>query len=230
MSATDGGSQYGSGGGLSQDDAGIDYPLASPIFVKNRYGREDLLALLTKDVRPPDGLDNCQFFVPNMQKPVTLLTFTELETVGFSFLFPMSSCFFQRLQHNINSSKAMSSIAHAERVTAVVGSSGTAPTGGGTSTTAGGVMSSTSAVGSGGNMAVVGGAPFAPGWMDRGGTAPMMNKTDRGGYLGTGRGGFSQFRGVGRPGIGGSSTNTSSSSAAVLATDTGSRYGIYLFD
>jgi hypothetical protein len=60
--------------------------LAAPIFVKNRYGREDLLALLTKDVKPPDGLEMCPFYGATMQKPVTLLSFTELETVIITVL------------------------------------------------------------------------------------------------------------------------------------------------
>ncbi|VDK76418.1 unnamed protein product [Onchocerca ochengi] len=84
----------------------VDYPIADPIFVKNRYGREDLLALLSKDVHPPDGLDKCQFYVSAAQKPIVLTPLSDTET---------------RLQHNINSSKAMSLLSHADRATIASG-------------------------------------------------------------------------------------------------------------
>uniref|UniRef100_A0A0R3S1L7 GYF domain-containing protein n=1 Tax=Elaeophora elaphi TaxID=1147741 RepID=A0A0R3S1L7_9BILA len=84
----------------------IDYPIADPIFVKNRYGREDLLALLSKDLHPPDGLDKCHFYVPAAQKPIALTPHSDTET---------------RLQHNINSSKAMSLLSHADRATIASG-------------------------------------------------------------------------------------------------------------
>uniref|UniRef100_A0A915Q3H9 GYF domain-containing protein n=1 Tax=Setaria digitata TaxID=48799 RepID=A0A915Q3H9_9BILA len=84
----------------------VDYPIADPIFVKNRYGREDLLALLSKDVHPPDGLDKCQFYVVTAQKPIVLTPLSDTET---------------RLQHNINSSKAMSLLSHADRATIASG-------------------------------------------------------------------------------------------------------------
>ncbi|VDD89795.1 unnamed protein product [Enterobius vermicularis] len=101
-----------------------DYPLSEPIFVKNRYGREDLLALLPRDSTYPDGLQKCQFFVEIPQQPIVLTPLTDAETV------------LGRLQHNINSSKAMSALSHAERTlisssnvigqgnTAAVGSTG----------------------------------------------------------------------------------------------------------
>lgn len=60
----------------------VDYPVADPVFVKNRYGREDLLALLFKDVHPPDGLDKCHFFVPAAQKPIVLMPLSDTETVS----------------------------------------------------------------------------------------------------------------------------------------------------
>ncbi|VDN04057.1 unnamed protein product [Thelazia callipaeda] len=84
----------------------VDYPIAEPIFVKNRYGREDLLALLSKNASPPIGLDKCQFFVATAQKPIVLLPFSDTET---------------RLQHNINSSKAMSLLNHVDRATIASG-------------------------------------------------------------------------------------------------------------
>ncbi|CAG9538204.1 unnamed protein product [Cercopithifilaria johnstoni] len=84
----------------------VDYPIADPIFVKNRYGREDLLALLFKDVHPPDGLDKCHFYVPAAQKPIVLTPLSDTET---------------RLQHNINSSKAMSLLSHTDRATIASG-------------------------------------------------------------------------------------------------------------
>lgn len=59
----------------------VDYPVADPIFVKNRYGREDLLALLSKDVRPPDGLEECPFYVSAVQKPIVLTPLSDTETV-----------------------------------------------------------------------------------------------------------------------------------------------------
>ncbi|KAL3995540.1 GYF domain family protein [Acanthocheilonema viteae] len=88
------------------ENPAIDYPIADPIFVKNRYGREDLLALLFKDVHPPDGLDKCHFYVPAAQKPIVLTPLSDTET---------------RLQHNINSSKAMSLLSHADRATIASG-------------------------------------------------------------------------------------------------------------
>uniref|UniRef100_A0A0M3ILU3 Siderophore-interacting protein n=1 Tax=Ascaris lumbricoides TaxID=6252 RepID=A0A0M3ILU3_ASCLU len=57
-----------------------DYPLAEPIFVTNRYGREDLLALLSKDANPPAGLDKCPFFVEIPQQPIVLKPLTDVET------------------------------------------------------------------------------------------------------------------------------------------------------
>uniref|UniRef100_A0A1I8EIE4 GYF domain-containing protein n=1 Tax=Wuchereria bancrofti TaxID=6293 RepID=A0A1I8EIE4_WUCBA len=91
---------------FTAENPAIDYPIADPIFVKNRYGREDLLALLSKDVHPPYGLDKCQFFISAAQKPIVLTPLSDTET---------------RLQHNINSSKAMSLLSHADRATIASG-------------------------------------------------------------------------------------------------------------
>uniref|UniRef100_A0A0N5B171 GYF domain-containing protein n=1 Tax=Syphacia muris TaxID=451379 RepID=A0A0N5B171_9BILA len=100
-------------------DAAQDYPLSEPIFVRNRYGREDLLALLPKDSKYPDGLQKCQFFIEIPQQPIVLTPLTEAETViNYDFVnmsaFEIFLCK-SRLQHNINSSKAMSALSYAER-------------------------------------------------------------------------------------------------------------------
>uniref|UniRef100_A0A1I7XPA0 Intraflagellar transport protein 74 homolog n=1 Tax=Heterorhabditis bacteriophora TaxID=37862 RepID=A0A1I7XPA0_HETBA len=89
------------------EEAEGDYPVAAPIFVKNRYGREDLLALVGKESQPPDGLPACPLFVSIALQPIVCYPLSELE---------------QRLQHNINSSKAMSSLTHAERASVAAGS------------------------------------------------------------------------------------------------------------
>ncbi|VDK82830.1 unnamed protein product [Litomosoides sigmodontis] len=104
--STGGGNNGGARIELSAAENPIDYPVADPVFVKNRYGREDLLALLFKDMHPPDGLDKCHFFVPTAQKPIVLMSLSDIET---------------RLQHNINSSKAMSLLNHVDRTTITSG-------------------------------------------------------------------------------------------------------------
>ncbi|CAI4233003.1 unnamed protein product [Auanema sp. JU1783] len=77
-----------------------DHTLSHPVFVENRYGREDLLALMEKISQPPIGLSNCPFFVAEGALPIVCFPLTEAE---------------QRQQQNINSSKAMSQLSHAER-------------------------------------------------------------------------------------------------------------------
>uniref|UniRef100_A0A914CP19 Uncharacterized protein n=1 Tax=Acrobeloides nanus TaxID=290746 RepID=A0A914CP19_9BILA len=72
-----------------------DEELMPPVFAKNRYGREDILALIGKGTKPPDGLDKCPFFVESPQAPIILQQLSEIE---------------ERLQQNINSSKALSSL------------------------------------------------------------------------------------------------------------------------
>ncbi|KAH7698208.1 GYF domain containing protein [Aphelenchoides avenae] len=74
--------------------------MATPVFAKNRYGREDLLALMAKDVPPPDGLEKCKYISEQPQTPVVLTGQTESE---------------QRYQNNINSSKAISSLPQNQR-------------------------------------------------------------------------------------------------------------------
>ncbi|KAK6029418.1 GYF domain protein [Ostertagia ostertagi] len=85
-----------------------DYPVAAPIFVKNRYGREDMLALMGDAAGhpPPEGLQNCPFYVEEALPPIVCYPLSDLE---------------QRLQQNINSSKAMSSLSHAERASVATG-------------------------------------------------------------------------------------------------------------
>ncbi|CAJ0932345.1 unnamed protein product, partial [Mesorhabditis belari] len=94
-----------------------EYPLAPPVFVEHRYGREDLLALVGKDSRPPEGLERCQeLFVEQCQQPVSIYPLSEREQ--------------SMIQNNINSSKAMSSLSPAERAQVLAsGGGGTANTG-----------------------------------------------------------------------------------------------------
>ncbi|CAD6194446.1 unnamed protein product [Caenorhabditis auriculariae] len=79
----------------NEEDFGLKFP--PPDY---RYTREELLILAPKDSRPPDGLVECPFFVELAQPPIDTQPLSDLE---------------QRLQQNINSSKAMSSLSHAER-------------------------------------------------------------------------------------------------------------------
>lgn len=61
-----------------------DYPLSDPILVNNRYGREDLLALVGRDSQPPDGLETLgPFLVAIAQKPIVLTPLNDIETVSF---------------------------------------------------------------------------------------------------------------------------------------------------
>lgn len=71
-----------------------------------RYGREDLLALMGKDAKPPpDGLSQCPFFVEKAQTPIILL--------------PLSEAELRLQQNNFNSSKALSSLSRQDRHTAL---------------------------------------------------------------------------------------------------------------
>uniref|UniRef100_A0A915BU74 GYF domain-containing protein n=1 Tax=Parascaris univalens TaxID=6257 RepID=A0A915BU74_PARUN len=144
----------------SPNESPQDYPLAEPIFVTNRYGREDLLALLSKDANPPAGLDKCPFFVEVPQQPIVLKPLTDVET---------------RLQHNINSSKAISSLSHADRATIATGgmSGQTGNAGPHSATTA----------------ATTTQPPFTPAWM-----------TPSGGCAGMGRGSLPFSRGAAHAG------------------------------
>ncbi|EPB78581.1 hypothetical protein ANCCEY_02321 [Ancylostoma ceylanicum] len=96
------------GGGAPIRSPKTDYPVAAPVFVKNRYGREDMLALMgdTAGHPAPEGLQNCPFYVEEALPPIVCYPLSDLE---------------QRLQHNINSSKAMSSLSHAERASVATG-------------------------------------------------------------------------------------------------------------
>ncbi|KAK6735093.1 hypothetical protein RB195_018345 [Necator americanus] len=98
----------GAGGGAPVRSPKTDYPVAAPVFVKNRYGREDMLALMGDAAGhpAPEGLRNCPFYVEEALPPIVCYPLSDLE---------------QRLQHNINSSKAMSSLSHAERASVATG-------------------------------------------------------------------------------------------------------------
>lgn len=55
--------------------------MIAPVFAKHRYGREDILAMMQKSTRPPDGLRKCQFFVEEGQLPIILSILNETEMV-----------------------------------------------------------------------------------------------------------------------------------------------------
>jgi len=64
--------------------------LAPPVLAKNRYGREDLLALFTtptepsaKNHEPPErlGLDFTDFFIEEARTPICMLPFSDMEQV-----------------------------------------------------------------------------------------------------------------------------------------------------
>lgn len=61
--------------------------MMDPILSKYRYGREDLLALMGKDVKLPEGIKDCPFFVEKAQDPIILGPFTETELVFFFLYF-----------------------------------------------------------------------------------------------------------------------------------------------
>lgn len=83
-----------------------EFSLDNLVFAKYRYGREDMIALSQRDAGPPEGLDNCPFFVSKPQEPIVRTPLTDAES---------------RLQQNINSSKAMSSLSHTDRATIASG-------------------------------------------------------------------------------------------------------------
>lgn len=57
-----------------------------PVFANNRYGREDILALLVKDLKPPNGLSHCPFFVEKAQTPIILQSLNDTELVIFFYI------------------------------------------------------------------------------------------------------------------------------------------------
>lgn len=57
-----------------------------PVFAQHRYGREDILALMGKDTKPPDGLEKCPFFVEKCQTPIILLPLNDTELVLYNIL------------------------------------------------------------------------------------------------------------------------------------------------
>lgn len=54
-----------------------------PILSKYRYGREDLLALMGKEIKIPEGLKDCPFFVEKALDPIILSPLSETELVFF---------------------------------------------------------------------------------------------------------------------------------------------------
>lgn len=68
--------------------------MAEPIFAKNRYGREDILALIPKDSKaPPAGLQQCPYFTVNPQPPIILTNLNETEQVPPFFCSPVFNTF-----------------------------------------------------------------------------------------------------------------------------------------
>lgn len=72
-----------------------DYILAPPILSKNRYGREELLALFSNletngdtEHKPHERLktDFTDFFVEELRKPICLLQYSETEKVTASLI------------------------------------------------------------------------------------------------------------------------------------------------
>ncbi|VDM52827.1 unnamed protein product [Angiostrongylus costaricensis] len=96
-----------------------DNSASAPVFVKNRYGREDMLALMGDAAGhpAPEGLRDCPFYVEEALQPIVCYPLSDLE---------------QRLQQNINSSKAMASLSHAERANIATGAAYSGSTDGGT--------------------------------------------------------------------------------------------------
>ncbi|KAI6178865.1 hypothetical protein M3Y98_00547900 [Aphelenchoides besseyi] len=77
----------------TEDDDSASQEMIEPVFANNRFGREDLLALIRNDSKPPDGIQQCPFFTDKPLTPIILSSLSETEL---------------RLQQNINSSKALS--------------------------------------------------------------------------------------------------------------------------
>ncbi|GMS84080.1 hypothetical protein PENTCL1PPCAC_6255, partial [Pristionchus entomophagus] len=101
------GRPVGPNGGEGEEDR----PMAAPIFMRNRYGREDVLALYDGgSVHPPDGLPRCPLYQSEPQPPCVIKPLSEIE---------------KKLRENINSSKAMSLLSAADRHH--ITSGGTAP-------------------------------------------------------------------------------------------------------
>uniref|UniRef100_A0A0K0DNM0 GYF domain-containing protein n=1 Tax=Angiostrongylus cantonensis TaxID=6313 RepID=A0A0K0DNM0_ANGCA len=109
----------GNGTPTRSTKAAADNSASAPVFVKNRYGREDMLALMGDAAghRAPEGLRDCPFYVEEALQPIVCYPLSDLE---------------QRLQQNINSSKAMASLSHAERANIATGAAYSGSTDGGT--------------------------------------------------------------------------------------------------
>ena len=95
---------------VTGDERACLQEVMDPVFAQHRYGREDILALIRKDTKPPDGLSQCPFFTEKPLTPIILTDFNETELVSALDVFNINiTCFVvQRLQQNINSSKALS--------------------------------------------------------------------------------------------------------------------------
>ncbi|GMT14616.1 hypothetical protein PFISCL1PPCAC_5913, partial [Pristionchus fissidentatus] len=86
-----------SNGGEGEEDR----PMAAPIFMRNRYGREDILALFDGgSVHPPDDFIRCPIVLSELQSPCVVKPLTDTE---------------KKLRENINSSKAMSLLSATDR-------------------------------------------------------------------------------------------------------------------
>ncbi|VDL83303.1 unnamed protein product, partial [Nippostrongylus brasiliensis] len=71
----------GGGNAASVRSPKSDCTTVAPVFVKNRYGREDMLALMGDAVGhpPPEGLQNCPFYVEEALPPIVCYPLSELE-------------------------------------------------------------------------------------------------------------------------------------------------------
>ncbi|KAF8361806.1 hypothetical protein PRIPAC_88729 [Pristionchus pacificus] len=87
--------------GVNGEGGEEERPMAAPIFMRNRYGREDVLALYDGgSVHPPDNLPRCPLYQSEAQPPCVIKPLSDIE---------------KKLRENINSSKAMSMLSAADR-------------------------------------------------------------------------------------------------------------------
>ena len=68
--------------------------MIAPVFAKHRYGREDVLAMMPKNTRPPDNLHCCPFFVEQAQRPIILSNLSEAELVSALTILPYNQVSF----------------------------------------------------------------------------------------------------------------------------------------
>ncbi|KJH43574.1 GYF domain protein [Dictyocaulus viviparus] len=107
-----------------------DNTLAAPVFVKNRYGREDLLALMgdASGHPAPEGLQNCPFYVEEALQPIVCYPLSDLEQrreTSFIYKVHTFTAKHQFVEGN-------GSLSHAERASVASGASHTGSTDGGT--------------------------------------------------------------------------------------------------